>query len=72
MSAKDKNGTDLKDDNVLFDGKIYWRKGYNEPTNEHYLLSCEKGYEHDLSKASEMEIIGTYNEKEHAHLFVCD
>lgn len=66
---KDKNGKEIQIDDVLQDDNTYWRLGFNEPTSEWYLLSCQ-GYEHDMSKTENMSYVGIYDDCQ--HLFICD
>lgn len=72
MTLKNKHGNLLELDDIFFDGKIHWIFGFNEPTKEYYLISCEQGYKFGLTQEyiSALEPKGTYkgNEK----LFVCD
>lgn len=66
---KDSTLTPVTHDDVLFDGEIYWR--YTESKrNGNYLISCEKGYNHDLSVIAKMTIIGTFKGNEDK--FECD
>jgi hypothetical protein len=65
----DKKGQEVKNDDVLFDGKTYWRYCITK-ANGTYLLSCTDGYEHDLTKIKSMEIIGKF--KDHIDKFECD
>lgn len=68
---KDKRKEKMKDDTVLYDGKVYWRY-IESKVNGNYLLSCKMGYDHDVSQEhlSKFKIIGTYKGNE--HLFECD
>lgn len=65
------DGVPVKDDDVLFDGKVHHRYCENTP-NGTYLLSCETGYTHDLTQEfiSTLKNVGTFKGNE--HLFECD
>jgi len=67
----DVNGTLIKHDDVLFDGEIHWRYCIS-PENGTYLLSCEKGYDHNVTQErfSKLTYIGTFEGNE--ELFHCD
>lgn len=59
-------------EDIFFDGKIYWVLGFNEPTKEYYLMSCERGYKFHFTQEyiSTLEPAGTFNGNE--KLFECD
>lgn len=63
---KDKNGIEIKDDDVLFDGDTYWRYCVHQVDGV-YLLSCEKGYCYETTPAhlSLFEVIGPFKGNEH-------
>lgn len=69
----DKNGKHIDMEDVLYDGSVFWRPGYNDPTDDLYLISCEKGYLHGLTQEmlSQYINIGQYDEWK-AELFHCD
>lgn len=68
----DKNGVLISEDDVISDGKHYFRCYWNSPTNEVAAFSPTYGYIDDTSKTnlSTFERIGTY--KECAHLLEDD
>lgn len=71
MIYKDKNGRKIEHDDVLWDGKIHW--SYTEAEeNGTYIISCEKGYKHDLSHELfvSMSYVGKHSDC--LHLFECD
>lgn len=67
----DSTGKAVNKDDILFDGKIHWRYCVSE-LNGTYLLSCERGYIHELTQDSfsNLSIIGTLKGNE--HLLECD
>lgn len=63
----DKNGIPINEDDVISDGKNYFRCYWNSPTNEVAAFSPTYGYIEDTSKEnlSAFERIGSYKECEH-------
>lgn len=71
MIFYDKNGKQIEDDDVLWDGKIHWSYTNRKEQGE-YLISCEYGYLHELSQDlfNQMSYVGKH--KDCLHLFECD
>lgn len=68
----DANKTPLSNDDIIFDNEDYYRVCLNPCANGDYLLSCTKGYDHDMSQKNlkRFKKIGTF--ATHKHLLVCD
>lgn len=67
----DKNGKIIEIDDVLWDGKIHWSY-CTHPVDGDYIISCEKGYNHNLSQDlfRTMSYVGKHDNC--LHLFECD
>ena len=68
----DKLGQNIQENDVIFDGKNYFRIYYNEKQPQVEAISPTYGYLHNLSqdKLNKFERIGTFKECE--HLMVVD
>lgn len=63
----DKDGTSVKEDDVIFDGENYFRIYWNEKQPQVEAISPTYGYLHNLSQdeIKKFERIGTFKECEH-------
>ena len=71
LSLKDKNGVILSQDDILYDGKHYYRIGINH-LDEFQMLSCTNGYLHNVQPKDlkSFEKVGTV--KNNIDLLDCD
>lgn len=71
LCLTDNIGLQLSNDDVIYDGKDYYRI-YKNGNDEFEMLSCTNGYKHNIQPKdlASFERIGTYAENE--HLFICD
>lgn len=68
----DKNGTVIREDDAIYNGKDYYRIYWNEKQPQVEAISCTNGYLHNITQEDlkQFERIGTYAENQ--HLFECD
>jgi hypothetical protein len=68
----DKNGTLVKEDDVVFNGKDYYRMHYDYDKAHQYILSCTKGYIDNLTQGTfkDFVVIGSF--EDHQDKFGCD
>lgn len=63
----DKNGEPIKEDDVIYNGKDYYRIYWNSTQPQVEAISSTNGYMHEINQSDlqSFERIGTYAENEH-------
>lgn len=75
LGLADKNGLELNQDDILFNGNDYYRIYISKSIpslGQVEMISCTKGYLHDIKQddLKEFEYVG--NIETHKHLLECD
>lgn len=72
LCLKDNEGTILYEDDVVYDGKDYYRIYTNDHKGEFEMMACTKGYQHSLQPKDmkALKRVGTFEDLK--PLLVCD